>query len=125
MIGEFERLSAKRRKGKEAARHVKEVNLKTRTKVLATAGTVAAAYLSALAPASPAATVCNEAENSHRGGYEVTGGTVDPVPPAFLRGSQMRVGNDHSAGLDNAANHSPALRQCGPAGGDGGGDVPP
>jgi len=46
------------------------------------------------------------------------------VPPAFLRGSQMRVGNDKSRGLDNAANRSPALRQCGPAGGDGGGDVP-
>ena len=87
-------------------------------------GTVAAAYIAALAPASQAATVCNEAENSHRGGYEVTGGIVDPVPPAFLRGSQMRVGNDPSAGLDNAANRSPALRQCGPAGGDGGGDVP-
>ncbi|HEX3563245.1 MAG TPA: hypothetical protein VHU24_10440 [Solirubrobacterales bacterium] len=101
--------------------------MKTRTKILATGGTVAVAYLSALAPASPAATVCNEAENSHRGGYEVTGGIVDPVPPAFLRGSQMRVGNDHSAGLDHAADRSPALRQCGPAddgGGDGGGGNP-
>jgi hypothetical protein len=87
-------------------------------------GTVAAAYLTALAPASQAAIVCNEAENSHRGGYEVIGGTVDPVPPAFLRGSQMRVGNDNSAGLDNAADRSPALRQCGPADGDGGGEVP-
>jgi hypothetical protein len=101
-----------------------EVNLRTRTRVFATVGTVAAAYLTALAPASQAATVCNEAENSHRGGYEVTGGIVDPVPPAFLRGSQMRVGNDHSAGLDNAANRSPALRQCSPADGDGGGDLP-
>jgi hypothetical protein len=56
-------------------------------------------------------------ENSFRGGYTVNGGPVDPSPPAFLRGSQMRVG------LVNAAEHSPALRTCGPsdAGGGGGG----
>jgi hypothetical protein len=102
-----------------------EVTLKTGTKTIATMGAVAAAYLAALAPASQASTVCNEAENSHRGGYQVSGGIVDPVPPAFLRGSQMRVGNDHSAGLANAADRSPALRQCGPSGGDGGGgDIP-
>jgi hypothetical protein len=76
---------------------------------------VGAVYLSSLAPAAPAgaATVCNEAENSARGGYSVSGGIVDPVPPAFLRGSQMRVGNDGSAGLNHAADMSPALRQCG------------
>jgi hypothetical protein len=102
-----------------------EVKVRTRTKVLATGGTLAVAYLSAIAPASQAATVCNEAENSHRGGYEVSGGTVDPVPPAFLRGSQMRVGNGNSAGLDNAASRSPALRQCAPSGGDGGGGGDP
>jgi hypothetical protein len=80
-----------------------------------TAAAVGAVYLSSLAPAAPAAaaTVCNEAENSARGGYSVSGGIVDPVPPAFLRGSQMRVGNDRSAGLDHAADVSPALRQCG------------
>ena len=94
--------------------------MKKRTKAVATVGT-ALAGLAALAPASPAATVCNEAENSHRGGYEVSGGTVDPVPPAFLRGSQMRVGNDRSRGLSNAADRSPALRQCAPEGGGGGG----
>ena len=100
--------------------------MKNRTKAIATAGTAAVAYLAALAPASQAATVCNEAENSHRGGYEVSGGIVDPVPTAFLRGSQMRVGNDGSAGLANAADRSPALRQCGPedGDGDGGGDLP-
>lgn len=97
--------------------------MRTGKKLLITAGAVAATYLGALAPASQAATVCNEAENSHRGGYEVSGGIVDPVPPAFLRGSQMRVGNDSSRGLDNAANRSPALRQCGAA--DGGGDGTP
>ena len=68
----------------------------------------------------PAASVCNEAENSWQGGYSVTGDPVDPNPPAFLRGSQMRVGNGHGAGLENAAAHSPALRLCGPEGGDGG-----
>jgi hypothetical protein len=96
-----------------------EVSLRT-TKLCATVGIAAAAYLSALAPASQAGTVCNEAENSHRGGYTVSGGIVDPNPPAFLRGSQMRVGNGHGAGLDHAADRSPALRQCEPA--DGGDD---
>jgi hypothetical protein len=47
---------------------------------------------------------------------------VDPNPPAFLRGEQMRLGNGHGAGLLNAAQHSPALRECGPVDGDGGGD---
>jgi len=106
--------------------------VKNRTKAIATAGTAAVAYLAALAPAGQAATVCNEAENSHRGGYEVSGGIVDPLPPAFLRGSQMRVGNDGSKGLDRAADRSPALRQCAPdddggdggGGGGGGGDIP-
>ena len=65
-------------------------------------------------PASLAATpVCNEAERSHRGGYSVGGGIVDPNPPARLLGSQMRVGNDRARGLEHAADRSPALRQCG------------
>ncbi len=98
--------------------------MKKGTKVIATAGTAAVAYLAALAPAGQAATVCNEAENSHRGGYEVSGGIVDPVPPAFLRGSQMRVGNDKSKGLDHAADRSPALRQCAPDDNGGGGPLP-
>jgi hypothetical protein len=102
-----------------------EVTVRTGTKLLITTGIVAASYLGALAPASQASTVCNEAENSHRGGYEVSGGIVDPVPPAFLRGSQMRVGNDGSRGLDHAADRSPALRQCGAAGGGGGGGGTP
>jgi hypothetical protein len=65
--------------------------------------------------------VCNEAENSHRGGYVVTDGPVDPNPPAFLRGSQMRVGNGKGAGLERAAERSPALRVCGPEDENGGG----
>jgi hypothetical protein len=102
--------------------------MKTKMKLSITSAAVGIASLSAFAPASHAATVCNEAENSFRGGYSVSGGVVDPNPPAFLRGSQMRVGNDDAAGLANAADRSPALRQCGvpvpdpePTGGDGSG----
>ena len=85
---------------------------------LATAG---AALMLAVLPTSAHATdVCNEAENSHRGGYTVNGGPVDPNPPAFLRGSQMRVGKGYE-GLGNGAFHSPALRPCGPDGPGGGG----
>jgi hypothetical protein len=90
-------------------------------KLAGTTAVVMVASLSTLAPASQATTVCNEAESSPRGGYVVTGGTEDPSPPAFLRGSQMEVGNESSAGLDNAADESPALRQCEPDGGEGGG----
>ena len=94
---------------------------------LTLAGLSAALVLAAVpaaAPAnpSPAADVCNEAENSWHGGYTVTGDPVDPNPPARLRGSQMRVGNGHGAGLVNAAEHSPALRLCGPEDGGDGGD---
>ncbi len=81
-----------------------------KTKLLLAGATAALA----LAPApAHAATVCNEAERSHRGGYTVAGGIVDPNPPARLLGSQMRVGNDRARGLDHAADRSPALRQCG------------
>jgi hypothetical protein len=93
-----------------------------------TTAAVSVASLAALAPAGQAATVCNEAENSHQGGYVVSGGTVDPNPPARLRGSQMKVGNEAARGLSIAADKSPALRQCGlpddgtgPTGSDGGG----
>jgi hypothetical protein len=92
---------------------------------LAAAGAVAAvvpAAASADPGVSPVA-VCNEAENSWHGGYTVAPG-VDPNPPAFLRGEQMRLGNGHGAGLVNAAERSPALAVCGDTGGDtgGGGD---
>ena len=70
--------------------------------------------LALLAGAVPAAnastTVCNEAENSPRGGYVLTEGPVDTAPPAFLRGSPMKVGD--GKGVANAALHSPALRVC-------------
>jgi hypothetical protein len=96
---------------------VQEHPLKARTLSL---GLCTAALVAAMAPAARADTVvCNEAENSHRGGYVVTGDLVDPVPPAFLRGSTMKVGD--GAGLANAAEHSPALRTCAPEGSDDGG----
>ena len=96
--------------------------MKTNMKTWASVVGVTAAAAAALAPAANAATVCNEAENSPQGGYVVNGGIVDPNPPAFLRDvTQMRVGNDNAAGLDHAADVSPALRQCGLP--DGGGDT--
>jgi hypothetical protein len=93
--------------------------MRHKMKLWITAAAVSTASMAALAPSSQATTVCNEAENSPRGGYVVSGGTVDPNPPAFLRGSQMRVGNDTARGLATAADRSPALRQCAPAGGGG------
>ncbi len=97
-------------------------------KLWGTTAVATVASMAALAPAANAATVCNEAENSPHGGYVVSGGIVDPNPPAHLRDvTQMRVGNDRAAGLDHAADRSPALRQCvpddvGPTGTDGDGD---
>jgi hypothetical protein len=90
--------------------------MRHKTKLWITVAALGAAYMSSLAPGAQAATVCNEAENSHRGGYVVSGGTVDPNPPARHTADVMRVGNDNARGLDNAADHSPALRQCGPEG---------
>ena len=95
----------------------------SKTKLAATTVAACTAYLCALTPAGQAATVCNEAENSWQGGYAVTGGIVDPAPPAFLRGSQMSVGNGTAAGLDLAADRSPALRQCAVPPSGGGGDT--
>jgi hypothetical protein len=100
----------------------RKLTLAALSAVLAAAAIPAAAHAN---PDKPVANVCNEAENSWQGGYQVTGDPVDPNPPARLLGSQMRVGNGHGAGLVNAAEHSPALRLCGPEdGGDGGGGGP-
>ena len=94
---------------------------------LTLAVSTAAVAMAMIPSAANATDVCNEAENSWQGGYEVTGGPVDPNPPAFLRGSQKRVGNGNGKGLENAAFHSPALRTCGPedtgGGEDPGGDT--
>ena len=90
-----------------------------RLNLTAALAVVALAALPAVAIADDTGvSVCNEAENSPRGGYVVTDGPVDPNPPAFLRGSTMRVGQ--GAGLERAAEVSPALRACGPEDGDGG-----
>jgi hypothetical protein len=93
------------------------------TLALAAAGLIAAAVpAGATAAQTSPVPVCNEAENSWHGGYTVAPG-VDPNPPAFLRGEQMRLGNGHGAGLVHAAGRSPALAVCGDTGGDtGGGD---
>jgi hypothetical protein len=80
---------------------------------------VTAAPAAMAAPPAQTTPVCNEAENSFQGGYTVAPG-VDPNPPAFLRGEQMRVGQGHGAGLVNAASHSPALAVCGDGGSTGG-----
>jgi hypothetical protein len=80
----------------------------------ACAAVLAFAALPATAGADTDVDVCNEAENSWHGGYVVTDGPVDPNPPAFLRGSQMRVGDGNGEGLAVAAEQSPALRVCGP-----------
>jgi hypothetical protein len=95
---------------------------------LTLAAVTAALAFGALPTGAHATDVCNEAENSHRGGYTVNGGPVDPNPPAFLKGGagqQMRVGNGNGKGLVNAALHSPALRTCGPADATGGGGTGP
>ncbi len=43
--------------------------MRNKTNVCVTVATMGAAYLFAVAPAGQAATICNEAENSPRGGY--------------------------------------------------------
>jgi hypothetical protein len=98
--------------------------------ILAAGAVAAAGFVPAAAQAAkPAAgvAVCNEAENSWRGGYDITV-TDDPNPPAFLRGEQMALGNDHGAGLVNAAAHSPSKVVCttdpGDNGDDGGSGLP-
>jgi hypothetical protein len=75
---------------------------------------VVAALVGAV-PAQANDPVCNEAENSFRGGYDVAAG--DPVPPAFNRGSQMAIGRGE--GVEHAAAVSPALAPCEPRGGGG------
>ena len=80
-----------------------------------------AALVAASAPTANAATVCNEAGNGNRAGYVVSGGIVDPTPPARYTTDLKSVGNDKAQGLDRAADRSPALRQCAASGGGDGG----
>jgi hypothetical protein len=65
------------------------------------------------APASAQSAVCNEASVGQRGDYVVTGPTVDPTPPARFTTDLRPLANGGSQGLDNAAEHAPALSQCG------------
>lgn len=92
------------------------------TLAFAAAGLIAAA-VPATSSADSRVAVCNEAENSFRGGYVITE-TTDPRPPASLRGEQMRLGNGHGVGLVNAAAHSPALVVCDGSGAGGGDPMP-
>jgi hypothetical protein len=73
------------------------------------------------APSSAQSAVCNEASAGQRGDYVVTGPTVDPNPPARFKTDLRPLGNGGSQGLDNAAERSPALSQCGPSTPSGGG----
>ena len=90
------------------------------------AAAVSVASMAALAPASHATTVCNQAENSHKGGdWVVVDGTADSNPAPARKGTPMKVGNDSARGLQIAADRSPALARCGQpstGGGSGGGD---
>ena len=74
---------------------------------------MAAVALVAAAPAQAGhgatTPVCNQAENSFRGVYDLGAGS-DPTPPAFNRGLQFAVGN--GAGTARAADVSPALAVC-------------
>jgi len=71
------------------------------------------------APGAQAAQVCNEARANHPGAYDATDG--DPNPPARFQDDLEPIGD--SAGLVNAAAHSPVLSVCAKprGGGDGGG----
>jgi hypothetical protein len=98
-----------------------------RVRKLALAATAAALTLAALPSAATATDVCNEAENSWKGDYDMTA-TSDPNPPAFLRGTQMVLAkNGKGKGLVHAAERSPSKEVCtfGGGGGGGGEDPPP
>jgi hypothetical protein len=88
--------------------------MRHKMKLWITAAAVSAASMAALAPASQATTVCNQAENSPRDSGLVAKGPVDPNPPARHTTGIARVGNDKAKGLVKAAANSPALTECGP-----------
>ena len=92
-----------------------------------TVAAASAALVAALAPAAQATdlSVCNQRENSHK-----ASGLVPMGPKADPKGrGDMTIGSDKAKGLQNAADHSPALTTCGrpedggptgPTGSDGG-----
>ena len=94
---------------------------------LAAAGAVLA--LAVLPAAAHATDVCNEAENSHRGGYTVNGGPVDPNPPpscaARRCASATATARASSTRPSTRPRCAPAARTVGGGGGGGGpiGDV--
>jgi hypothetical protein len=79
-----------------------------KSRMLAPAVLAAALVAAAPAQAGQGATtpVCNQAENSFRGDYNL-GASSDPTPPAFNRGLQFAVGAPV-----RAAEASPALAVC-------------
>ena len=79
-----------------------------KSRMLIPATVVAALVAAAPAQAGQGATtpVCNQAENSFRGDYDL-GASSDPTPPAFDRGLQFAVGAPVTA-----AEKSPALAVC-------------
>ena len=87
---------------------------------------VAGAIVGVFAAGVPAAQadqslVCNEAENSYRGDNVVLVPDTKN-PPARFTTDRMAVANGQvNAGVLNAADRSPVLAMCGPAGGGGGG----
>ena len=70
-----------------------------------------------------AGTVCNQVGNGHHDGTYVATDS-DPNPPARYQSGLSKLGNGKGTGHDRAALRSPALSQCGPASGGGGGDNP-
>ena len=83
---------------------------------------IATAAAVSIAPAGAQATVCNQATEGQRGDL-VAQGTPDPRPPARHQ-TDLAALPGKGAGLETAAERSPALTQCGPVGG-GGEDPPP
>ena len=100
--------------------------MRHKMKLWITAAAVSVASMAALAPASQATTVCNQAENSHKGGdWVVVDGTANANPAPARKGTPMGIGNEKARGLDRAADRSPALARCGQpdsGGTTGGGD---
>ena len=85
--------------------------------VLAAVGALGAVAIPAAASGADLV-VCNEAQSSWRGTWDATSSS-DPLPPARNKDAAMPVGQ--GAGLLIAAEHSPALAVCVPAGTGGGG----
>ena len=82
---------------------------------LTLAATAAALALVVLPSAANATDVCNEAENSYRGGYTVSGDPVDPNPPARLRAVRARRCASATATARAWSTPPSTRRRCAPA----------